>query len=71
MSTVLPPSGPAASPPLRGMLAAEVRYSLPALLSELEIDRSNGALALEKLSQEEIRALFSSPTKRRVKKHRP
>lgn len=53
------------------MLAAEVRYSLPALLSELEIDRSNGALALEKLSQEEIRALFSSPTKRRVKKHRP
>ena len=48
----------------------EVRYSLPALLAELRLDRSSGYFAQEKLSQVEIGTLFTSPSKRRAKKPR-
>ena len=40
----------------------EVRYSLPQLLKELEIERANGIYAMEKLDQVEITKLFKANT---------
>jgi len=44
---------------------AEVRYSLPELLSELEIERAVGSFAMEKLDQQEIGKFFKSRGARR------
>lgn len=62
-----PPTPSAARPtPLAAL--AEVRYSLPQLLQELEIERSTGSFAMEKLDQNEIGKLFKARTPpRRVK----
>lgn len=38
----------------------EVRYSLPQLLKELEIERAAGVYAMEKLDQAEITKLFKA-----------
>ena len=47
---------------------AEVRYSLPQLLKELEAERAAGAFAMEKLGQAEIAKMFKAPKRtRRVK----
>lgn len=49
-------------------LIAEVRYSLPQMLQELEIERAAGSFAMEKLGQAEIRKMFKSrKPPRRVK----
>lgn len=40
----------------------EVRYSLPQLLKELEIERAAGVFAMEKLDQAEITKLFKAQT---------
>lgn len=40
----------------------EVRYSLPQLLKELEVERSAGSLAMEKLDQVEITKMFKAQT---------
>ncbi|MEO6004246.1 MAG: hypothetical protein ABIZ04_04560 [Opitutus sp.] len=40
----------------------EVRYSLPQLLKELEIERAAGIYAMEKLDQVEITKLFKAQT---------
>jgi len=40
----------------------EVRYSLPQLLKELEIERATGSFAMEKLDQTEITKLFKAQT---------
>lgn len=45
----------------------EVRYSLPELLSELQLERTTGAFAQEKLHQVEIGKLFKNRKKRRGK----
>lgn len=59
-----PPSDPAGA--LTGV--SEVRYSLPQLLQELEIERSTGSFSMEKLDQVEIGKLFKARTPpRRVK----
>jgi hypothetical protein len=39
---------------------SEVRYSLPQLLKELEIERAAGIYAMEKLDQVEITKLFKA-----------
>jgi hypothetical protein len=39
---------------------AEVRYSLPQLLAELELERASGSFAMEKLDQKEIGNLFKA-----------
>lgn len=70
MNSASPPPGRPTPPSPHSLLAAEVRYSLPTLLAELESDRTRGALAQEKLSQEEIGALFSAPAQRHVKRRR-
>jgi len=40
----------------------EVRYSLPQLLKELEIERAAGSFAMEKLDQAEITKMFKAQT---------
>jgi hypothetical protein len=48
-------------------LAATVRYSLPALLAELKLERTTGSFAQEKIDQVEITKLFTTATRRRAK----
>jgi hypothetical protein len=45
---------------------AEVRYSLPVLLREVEIERAAPIFAMEKLDQAEIRKLFPRNNRRRA-----
>ncbi|HXB01254.1 MAG TPA: hypothetical protein VNV15_00375 [Opitutaceae bacterium] len=49
------------------MAAAVVRYSLPAMLAELEIERTAGGFSQEKIAQAEITKLFASTPRRRAK----
>ena len=58
MSNTTPPIRIAAPVPTIG----EVRYSLPQLLKELEIERAAGVFAMEKLDQVEITKLFKAQT---------
>lgn len=49
-------------------IIGEVRYSLPQLLKELEIERAAGFFAMEKLDQVEITKMFKAQaTARRAK----
>jgi len=48
-------------------MIAEVRYSLPQLLTELKAERATGAFAMEKLDQHEIGKLFKLKGARRGK----
>ena len=48
----------------------EVRYSLPQLLKELEIERAAGSFAMEKIDQVEITKLFKAQTSARRAKSR-
>lgn len=43
-------------------IIGEVRYSLPQLLKELEIERAAGFFAMEKLDQTEITKMFKAQT---------
>ncbi|MCX6956641.1 MAG: hypothetical protein NTV51_31320 [Verrucomicrobia bacterium] len=58
-----PPESDAPTP----VVIAEVRYSLPALLAELKIERANSTFAMERLDQSEIGKLFKAKPLRRVK----
>jgi len=49
---------------------AVVRYSLPALLREVQQERRAAAFAMEKLDQVEITKLFQKPRTRRAPKSR-
>jgi len=49
---------------------AEVRYSLPALLKEVQVERTASAFAIEKLDQVEITKLFQKNRTRRVTRAR-
>lgn len=51
----------------KGIAIAEVRYSLPELLGELQAERATGTFAMEKLDQHEIGKLFKAKAPRRVK----
>jgi hypothetical protein len=46
-------------------IIGEVRYSLPQMLKELEIERAAGSFATEKLDQLEIGKLFKTRTQSR------
>jgi hypothetical protein len=46
---------------------AEVRYSLPEMLAELEAEKGSTSFAMEKLDQSEIGKLFKSKKPTRVK----
>lgn len=42
----------------------EVRYSLPALLAEIQAERATSAFAMEKLDQADIKKLFKAKATR-------
>ena len=54
--------------PLAGL--AEVRYSLPELLREVQLERNAPAFATEKLDQVEIAKLFQKNRARRASRPR-
>lgn len=62
-------STPEKTPPPAAPLT-EVRYSLPELLREVQLERSAPAFAMEKLDQVEIAKLFQKPRTRRAPKPR-
>jgi hypothetical protein len=51
----------------KSAMLAEVRYSLPEMLAELEAERGSASFAMEKLDQAEIGKLFKSKKPSRVK----
>jgi hypothetical protein len=57
---------PNSTPPARVItppaVIGEVRYSLPQLLKELEIERAADFFAMEKLDQTEITKMFKAQT---------
>jgi hypothetical protein len=61
----MPDDKPDSPPP--AMAAAVVRYSLPAMLAELKLERNAGGFAQEKIAQAEITKLFASTPRRRAK----
>ncbi len=60
------PSDPPDLPPPPAA-AAVVRYSLPAMLAELKLERTTGSFAQEKIDQVEITKLFNASARRRAK----
>lgn len=46
--------------PAPAPIVGEVRYSLPQMLKEIEIERASGSFATEKLDQLEIGKLFKN-----------
>ncbi len=62
---------PATDPtPASFPLIAEVRYSLPDLLREVQLERNSPAFATEKLDQLEIAKLFQKNRPRRASRNR-
>ncbi|HTQ31820.1 MAG TPA: hypothetical protein VMI53_11480 [Opitutaceae bacterium] len=55
------------SDPPPPVTVAVVRYSLPAMLAELKLERTTGGFSQEKIGQTEITKLFTSSHRRRVK----
>jgi hypothetical protein len=51
----------------KAKVLAEVRYSLPELLAEIEAEKGSASFAMEKLDQSEIGKLFKSKKTARVK----
>ena len=58
------------SAPVQAAHPDVVRYSLPALLREVQLERRAAAFAMEKLDQVEIAKLFQKPRNRRAPKYR-
>ncbi|HTJ79289.1 MAG TPA: hypothetical protein VL357_09860 [Rariglobus sp.] len=66
MSKSTPAPDDSETPPTASKIA-EVRYSLPAMLAELQSERTSGAFSQEKLHQIEIGKLFKNRKKARAK----
>ena len=58
---------PSEKPASKAGALAEVRYSLPDLLAEIEAERGSASFAMEKLDQAEIGKLFKVKKVARVK----
>jgi hypothetical protein len=63
-----PPPTPPGGTALPGL--AEVRFSLPELLKEVELERNSAAFTTEKLDQVEIGKLFQKNRSRRAPRTR-
>ena len=62
------PEGTEEAPaPAKPPMLAEVRYSLPDLLAEIQAEKGSASFAMEKLDQAEIGKLFKSKKPTRVK----
>jgi hypothetical protein len=59
------PQPPPATP--KSAMLAEVKYSLPEMLAELDAERGSASFAMEKLDQAEIGKLFKSKKTARAK----
>jgi len=55
------------NPPAPRPAIAEVRYSLPEMLAEIQTERAASTFAMEKLDQHEIGKLFKAKSPRRAK----
>ena len=51
--------------PIANALLPTVKYSLPELLAELQLEKQVGGFAMEKLPQADISKLFQAQNKRR------
>ncbi len=60
----MPDRDPEARPPAPKPVIKEVRYSLPEMLSEIELERSESSIGMEVLDQGEIRELFAKRRQR-------
>ena len=60
-----PDHGAGAAP--KTTMLAEVRYSLPEMLAELDAERGSATFAMEKLEQSEIGKLFKAKRPARAK----
>ena len=58
---------PEKAAPATVMMIAEVRYDLPELLREIELERRDSSFAMETLEQVEIRKLFASRNRRHAR----
>ncbi len=65
MDTATATPAPGIAPPPPSPRLGEVRYSLPELLYELQVERTSGSFSQEKLHQEEISKLFKNRKKYR------
>jgi hypothetical protein len=64
----MPDQDPATPAPSAGPLISEVRYSLPDLLREIELDRRESVLGMDTLDQVEIKKLFADRRRRHVRR---
>ena len=64
-----PPAPDRPSPALVNTGISEVRYSLPELLREVQLERSAAVFAMEKLDRTEISKIFEKPRPRRALKN--
>jgi hypothetical protein len=62
---MIAPSHDSARPNSRALAPVMVKYSLPELLEEVEIERAAGSAGLQKVDQSEITKLFQAKPKRR------
>jgi len=60
------PTTPAQEPVLNASVISEVRYSLPDLLREVQLERNAAVFAMEKLDRTEIAKLFQKTRPRRA-----
>lgn len=56
------------TPATNGSGISEVRYSLPELLREVQLERNAAVFAMEKLDRTEISKIFQKPRVRRALK---
>ncbi|HTY70419.1 MAG TPA: hypothetical protein VMH36_27445 [Alphaproteobacteria bacterium] len=63
----MPDGVPESQPPPPAPRIREVRYSLPEMLSEIELERSESSLGMETLDQTEIRELFAKSKRRHAR----
>ena len=61
------PFTPAGNPDLRRFEIQEVKYSLPEMLRELQIERTHSFFAKEIIDQVEIHKIFTEARARRAK----
>ncbi len=67
MSAPEPTPNNGSAPPPKAAMLAEVRYSLPEMLAELDAERGSATFAMEKLEQSEIGKLFKAKRPARAK----
>jgi hypothetical protein len=60
----MPDPAPESRPPAPAPMIREVRYSLPDMLSEIELERSESSIGMETLDQGEIQQLFAKRRQR-------